>query len=104
MGFSIVIPELQEEDKLCVYLKQDQEKYRVEMGKSTNGNARRILNVLKNFNQIVDEDFNEMTQTSKRIKELKYSLASQKGNLEYSKRLRKSEKEVEEIRALIKMQ
>ena len=103
MGFSIVIPDFQEENKLCVYLTQEQTEYRVDMGESANGNVRRIINVLKDFEHIVDKEFHEMTQTSKQIKELQYSLASQNENSKYSKQLREREKEVEEIKVMIKI-
>lgn len=103
MGFSIVIPDFKENEKMFLYLEQKQVQYKVEMGDSSNGNARRIINVLKNFDKVVEEDLKEMMRISERIKELQSIIAATKEESVYSKQLRQCEKEVESLKEIIQM-
>lgn len=103
MGFSVVIPDFKEDEKRCIYLEQNRTQYRVEMGDSPNGNARRIINVLKNFGKIVEEDSKEMMQISERRKELQSIITSTKEESVYSKQLRQCEREVENLKEMIQM-
>lgn len=103
MGFAVVIPDFKEDEKMCIYLEQNQIQYRVEMGDSSKGNARRIVNVLKNFGAIVEEDLKEMMRISERRKELQHITAVPKEESVYSKQLRQCEKEIEHLKEMIQM-
>ncbi len=103
MGFAVVIPDYKEDEKMCVYLEQKQVQYRVEMGELPNGNARRVINVLKNFGKIVEEDLKEMTRISERREELQSMITTTKEESVYSKQLRQCEKEVENLKEMIQM-
>ena len=103
MGFLVVIPDFKEDEKKCIYLEQNQIRYRVEMGDSPNGNARRIINVLKKFGKIVEEDLKEMIRISERREELQSMITTTKEESVYLKQLRQCEKEVENLKEMIQM-
>lgn len=103
MGFAVVIPGLKENEKMFLYLEQKQVQYKVEMGDSPNGNARRIINVLKNFDKVVEEDLKEMMRITERRKELQSIIAATKEESVYLKQLRQCKKEVENLKEMIQM-
>ena len=103
MGFVIVIPDFKEDEKMFLYLQQKQVQYKVEMGDSPNGNARRIINVLKNFDKVVEEDLKEMMRISERRKELQSIITATKKESVYVKQLNQCEREAESLKENIQM-
>lgn len=103
MGMLIVIPEQKEDEKIHICLERDQVQYCVEMGNSANGNARRVINVLKKFSEIAEEDLREITRISERRKELKKMIEVQKEESVYSKQLRECEAEVSKLKKTIQI-
>ena len=103
MGFVIVIPDFKENEKMFLYLEQKQVQYKVEMGDSPNGNARRIINVLKNFDKVVEEDLKEMMRISERRKELQSIITATKKESVYVKQLNQCERDAESLKENIQM-
>ena len=54
-GFSVNIPQKQDNEKPYVFLERNGATYIVKMGKSASGNARRIINFLKDFDKVLDK-------------------------------------------------
>lgn len=103
MGMLVVFPDLKENETEYIYLEKNQARYRVEMGSSSNGNARRIINVLKKFEKITEEERVEISRISERKKELEHTIEARKGTLVYSKQLRECEMEVTKLKENIQL-
>lgn len=103
MGMLVVFPDLKENEKEYIYLEKNQARYRVEMGSSSNGNARKMINVLKKFEKIAEEERVEISRISERKKELEHTIEARKGTLVYSKQLRECEMEVTKLKETIQL-
>ena len=100
LNFSIVFPEQQDEDKPYIYLEEASEKYVVMLGESAKGNARRIINVIKSFDKIREQILKNISESIKRKEDLELALKQE--DVVYIQKLSELEKEVEELKALIK--
>ena len=69
------------------------------LGNSTKGNARRIINMLKNFDTTREKISNSIKDAKKRKNDLEIALNQE--NLSYSQKLSELEKEVAEIKSFI---
>ena len=70
LGFSILLPEQQKENKPYIYLERLGEKYRLEVSLSAKGNARRISNALKSFDKRVEDTLNFYETKKKRQEDI----------------------------------
>lgn len=94
LGMGMELPEKQDEKKPYILLKYAEQKYLVPMGDTPAGNARRVINALKDFQKLADQD-----KVVSRKEELQ-SLVQSPGHL-YSDRLAVCEKEVSRLREQI---
>ena len=90
LGMGMELPERQDEKKPYILLKYAEQKYLVPMGDTPAGNARRVINALKDFQKLADQD-----KVVSRKEELQ-SLVQSPGHL-YSDRLAVCEKEVSRL-------
>ena len=56
LGMGMELPEKQDEKKPYILLKYAEQKYLVPMGDTPAGNARRVINALKDFQKLADQD------------------------------------------------
>lgn len=93
------LPEKQDEKKPYILLKYAEQRYPVPMGDTPAGNARRVINALKDFQKIADQDKEHLDNVVSRKEELQ-RLVQSPGHL-YSDRLAVCEKEVRRLREQI---
>ena len=93
------LPEKQDEKKPYILLKYAEQKHLVPMGDTPAGNARRVINALKDFQRLADQDKEHLDKVVSRKEELQ-SLVRSPGHL-YSGRLAVCEKEVSRLREQI---
>ena len=89
------LPKRQDEKKPYILLKYAEQKYLVPMGDTPAGNARRVINTLKDFQRLADKDKEHLDKVVSRKEELQ-SLVQSPGHL-YSDRLAVCEKEVSRL-------
>ena len=99
LGMGMELPEKQDEKKPYILLKYAEQKYLVPMGEIPTGNARRVINALKDFQKLADQDKEHLDKVVSRKEELQ-SLVRSPGHL-YSGRLAVCEKEVSRLREQI---
>ena len=99
LGIGMELPERQDEKKPYILLKYAEQKYLVPMGDTPAGNARRVINALKDFQKLADQDKEHLDKVVSRKEELQ-SLAQSPGHL-YSDRLAVCEKEISRLREQI---
>ena len=99
LGMGMELPEKQDEKKPYILLKYAEQKYLVPMGDTPAGNARRVINTLKDFQRLADLDKEHLDKVVSRKEELQ-SLVQSPGHL-YSDRLAVCEKEVSRLREQI---
>ncbi len=92
------LPEKQDEKKPYILLKYAEQKHLVPMGDTPAGNARRVINALKDFQKLADQDKEHLDKVVSRKEELQ-NLVQSPGDL-YS-RLAVCEKEVSWLREQI---
>lgn len=64
------LPEKQDEKKPYILLKYAEQKYLVPMGDTPAGNARRVINALKDFQKLADQDKEHLDKAASRKEEL----------------------------------
>ena len=94
LGMGMELPEKQDEKKPYILLKYAEQKYFVPMGDTPAGNARRVINTLKDFQRLTDKD-----KVVSRKEELQSLVRSPDHS--YSDRLAVCEKEVSRLREQI---
>lgn len=94
LGMDMELPEKQDEKKPYILLKYAEQKYLVPMGDTPAGNARRVINALKDFQKLADQD-----KVVSRKEELQSLVRSPDHS--YSDRLAVCEKEVSRLREQI---
>ena len=94
LGMGMELPEKQDEKKPYILLKYAEQKYLVPMGDTPAGNARRVINTLKDFQRLTDKD-----KVVSRKEELQSLVRSPDHS--YSDRLAVCEKEVSRLREQI---
>lgn len=111
MGFRLLLPEKQMEKKpivLLSYCDKDyfydgamghEESYAVEMGDTPNGNARRVINAIKNFDKILEKQIEIWNNIKMRKEGLEKTLRDYDHSME--KQIKECEEEVEMLRGLI---
>ena len=99
LGMGMELPEKQDEKKPYILLKYAEQKYPVSMGDTPAGNARRVINALKDFQKLADQDKEHLDKVVSRKEELQ-NLVQSPGHL-YSDRLAVCEKEVSRLREQI---
>ena len=99
LGMGMELPEKQDEKKPYILLKYAEQKYLVPMGDTPAGNARRVINTLKDFQKLADLDKEHLDKVVSRKEELQ-NLVQSPGHL-YSDRLAVCEKEVSRLREQI---
>lgn len=99
LGMGMELPEKQDEKKPYILLKYAEQKYLVPMGDTPTGNARRVINALKDFQKLADQDKEHLDKVVSRKEELQ-NLVQSPGHL-YSDRLAVCEKEVSRLREQI---
>ena len=99
LGMGMELPEKQDEKKPYILLKYAEQKYLVPMGDTPAGNARRVINALKDFQKLADQDKEHLDKVVSRKEELQ-NLVQSPGHL-YSDRLAVCEKEVSRLREQI---
>lgn len=82
-----------------ILLKYAEQKYPVSMGDTPAGNARRVINALKDFQKLADQDKEHLDKVVSRKEELQ-NLVQSPGHL-YSDRLSVCEKEARRLREQI---
>lgn len=98
VGFSVFLPDNQDEKHPYVYLERLGTKYAVEMGTSAIGNARRIINYLKQFSELPKELENKKNETKVKISELKKVIA---GTNPYITEINSLKQEVKKLKVSI---
>lgn len=99
LGMGMELPERQDEKKPYILLKYAEQKYLVPMGDTPAGNARRVINALKEFQKFADQDKEHLDKVVSRKEELQ-SLA-QSPDHSYSDQLAACEKEASRLREQI---
>ena len=94
LGMGMELPEKQDEKKPYILLKYAEQKYPVSLGDTPAGNARRVINALKDFQKLADQD-----KVVSRKEELQNLVRSPDHS--YSDRLAVCEKEVSRLREQI---
>ena len=94
LGMGMELPEKQDEKKPYILLKYAEQKYLVPMGDTPAGNARRVINTLKDFQRLTDKD-----KVVSRKEELQSLVRSPDHS--YSDQLAACEKEVSRLREQI---
>ena len=95
LGMGMELPEKQDEKKPYILLKYAEQKYPVSMGDTPAGNARRVINALKDFQKLADKDKEHLNKVVSRKEELQNLVRSPDHS--YSDRLAASEKEVSRL-------
>ena len=70
LGMGMELPEKQDEKKPYILLKYAEQKYLVPMGDTPAGNARRVINTLKDFQKLADLDKEHLDKVVSRKEEL----------------------------------
>ena len=95
LGMGMELPEKQDEKKPYILLKYAEQKYLVPMGDTPAGNARRVINALKDFQKLADKDKEHLDKVVSRKEELQNLVRSPDHS--YSDQLAASEKEVSRL-------
>ena len=90
------LPEKQDEKKPYILLKYAKQKYPVPIGDTPAGNARRVINALKDFQKLADKDKDHLDKVVSRKEELQNLVRSPDHS--YSDQLAACEKEVSRLR------
>lgn len=93
------LPERQDEKKPYILLKYAEQKYLVPMGDTPAGNARRVINALKEFQKFADQDKEHLDKVVSRKEELQNLVRSPDHS--YSDQLAACEKEASRLREQI---
>ena len=93
------LPEKQDEKKPYILLKYAEQKYLVPMGDTPAGNARRVINALKDFQKLADQDKEHLDKVVSRKEELQNLVRSPDHS--YSDQLAACEKEASRLREQI---
>ena len=93
------LPEKQDEKKPYILLKYAEQKYLVPMGDTPAGNARRVINTLKDFQKLADQDKEHLDKVVSRKEELQNLVRSPDHS--YSDQLAACEKEASRLREQI---
>ena len=99
LGMGMELPEKQDEKKPYILLKYAEQKYPVSMGDTPAGNARRVINALKDFQKFADKDKEHLDKVVSRKEELQNLVRSPDHS--YSDQLAVCEKEVSRLREQI---
>ena len=99
LGMGMELPEKQDEKKPYILLKYAEQKYLVPMGDTPAGNARRVINTLKDFQKLADLDKEHLDKVVSRKEELQSLVRSPDHS--YSDQLAACEKEVSRLREQI---
>ena len=99
LGMGMELPEKQDEKKPYILLKYAEQKYLVPMGDTPAGNARRVINALKDFQKLADKDKEHLDKVVSRKEELQNLVQSPDHS--YSDQLAACEKEVSRLREQI---
>ena len=99
LGMGMELPEKQDEKKPYILLKYAEQKYPVSLGDTPAGNARRVINALKDFQKLADKDKEDLDKVVSRKEELQSLVRSPDHS--YSDRLAVCEKEVSRLREQI---
>ena len=79
LGMGMELPEKQDEKKPYILLKYAGQKYLVPMGDTPAGNARRVINALKDFQKFADQDKEHLDKVVSRKEELQSLVRSPAG-------------------------
>ena len=99
LGMGMELPEKQDEKKPYLLLKYAEQKYPVSLGDTPAGNARRVINALKDFQKLADQDKEHLDKVVSRKEELQSHVSSPDHS--YSDQLAACEKEVSRLREQI---
>lgn len=99
LGFRLTLPQPQDQKKPYILLCYSDQKYLVPMGDTPNGNARRVINALKEFDKIVTGEKEVLNKANDRKLELLQMIANPDDT--YARRIVECEQEVAELRELI---
>ena len=99
LGMGMELPEKQDEKKPYILLKYAEQKYLVRMGDTPAGNARRVINALKDFQKLADKDKEHLDKVVSRKEELQSLVQSPDHS--YSDQLAACEKEARRLREQI---
>ena len=99
LGMGMELPEKQDEKKPYILLKYAEQKYLVPMGDTPAGNARRVINALKDFQKLADKDKEHLDKVVSRKEELQSLVRSPDHS--YYDRLAACEKETRRLREQI---
>lgn len=95
LGMGMELPEKQDEKKPYILLKYAEQKYLVPMGDTPAGNARRVINTLKEFQKLADQDKEQLDKVVSRKEALQSLVRSPDHS--YSDQLAACEKEVRRL-------
>ena len=99
LGMGMELPEKQDEKKPYILLKYAEQKYPVSLGDTPAGNARRVINALKDFQKLADQDKEHLDKVVSRKEELQSLVRSPDHS--YSDQLAACEKEASRFREQI---
>lgn len=99
LGFKVVFPDKQDENNPYIQLEVSGAQYTVFLGNSAKGNARRIINMLKNFEKTTAKSKKALDDAIRRREDLEKMLKQESGV--YTQKLAELEREVTELKSLI---
>ncbi len=101
LGFSVRLPEHQDMEKPYIFLLRGKGSYTLQMGESANGNARRILNFLRDF----EKNTEKLRDTSHKLNERREQLELELKKTEpYSEKIAECERQIAELRRKISVE
>lgn len=98
LGFEIHLPENQNPEKPYIFLERGSGRYYVEMGDSSYGNIRRIINFLKGFRKT----YNKLAEENEKLKLRKMQIEAELAKPDpYSKQIEECQRQVDELKSMI---
>lgn len=100
LDFRIILPENQNKDKPYIFLERNGGKYYLEMGESTLGNGRRIINFLKGFEKTYNKLSEYKQKLIKRKEEIECELQKPKP---YNTQINECQKRIDVLKSKIEL-
>ena len=100
LGFTVSMPDMQDEKKPWAFLERLGSRYKLMIGDSVSGNARRVINLIKRMETLADEASEEYEKSMHRRDELKEFMNTDTSA--YREKIRICEAEIERMQAEIR--
>lgn len=98
LGFEIHLPENQNPEKPYIFLERGGARYYVDMGDSSYGNIRRIINFLKGFGKT----YNKLAEETEKLKLRKMQIEAELAKPDlYSSQIEECQRQVDQLKSMI---